>query len=783
MQINNKAQISNEEENAFSQLFHKYFPYWPLFLSLLVVTVVVAKLYIHWAIPYYDVTAQVMVKDQKNGVDDQNLMEQLDLFGSKKFVENEIEIIHSRMLMRLVVKDLSLYAPIMYQGRIANIPAYVLSPVIIQVANPDSIEEQKSVLFSFDSAHQRVLMGKESFAVGQWFTMGHYTRVRFVANPNYQAPSVQKPLSFSLITVKAMAEGILKGLKTGQSSKMSSVINLTLRDAVPKRGEDILNDLIRVYQTASITDKNTLAANTLKFIDGRLVHVTQELNAVERGIQDYKTTNGIVDVSAQGQLYLDNVEANDQKQSEINVQLAVMDQVEQFVRSNDTKSDVSPSAFGVSDIVLAGLLQQLYSLQVQYDGLKKTTGENNPMLLTLKAQIDKMKPGILQSVQAQRQNLEASKAALSHTGDAYSSVLKTLPEKERGLIAISRDQTVKNSIYAFLLQKREETALSLYSQVSDTRLVDDAEATVLPVSPQHLMVYAIAIILAFAVGAGFIALREVLNPNIVFRKEIEQYTDVPIIGEIMYQGSGSPLITLEDTRSIIAEQFRILRTTLAYIGINNRKKRVLVTSSISGEGKSFVTANLGLALAMAGKKVILLESDLRKPKLSAMFGVTRESGLTNLLVGDREPDEIIRSTSAHQNLFLIPSGPIPPNPSELIMNGRFTELLDYLQGHFDFIIIDSAPVGPVTDSYIISSMVDATLYIVRHGVTPKTFIKKLENNNRIHPLKNLAIIFNGVKTRGFGNYGYGYGYGNGYGYGYAENGKTGSKKKKNEQHV
>lgn len=778
MRITDKMGIEEIEENIFSKILFNYLPYWPLFLGLLICFGTGAWFYLRYTNPSYEISASILVKDEKKGVDDANLMEQLDLFGSKKFVENEIEVIQSRMLMREVVKNLSLYAPLTYEGRIKLTPAYVYSPVIIQVRNPDSLIEQKKVYFRFDSANQQVVVGERAFKLNKWYKTDSLGEFTFVLNPNFRLPPVERPLYFSLINVKEITDKILKKLKVTQATKLSSVINLKYKDPIPKRGEDILNGLISMYNNAAISDKNVLAANTLKFIRERLSLVTKELDSVELGIQNYKTKEGIIDISAQGQLYLDNVGVNDQNLSQINVQLAVMDQVENYVQSKDAQTGIVPSTFGVDDPILAQMLGKFYDLEVQYEGLRKTTAENNPLLVSIRNEIQKIRPNILENIHNLRKNMEASKGNLSQTSKQYATILEKLPQKERGLVEISRQQAIKNNIYSFLLQKREETALSYNSAVADTRIVDDADSTVEPVSPMPVLVYLLAIIASFGFGAGLLAMREIFSRNIIFLNEIEKYTSVPVIGEIMYDGNAKSFVVEEGQKNYISEQFRHLRTSLTYFGINTRKKKILVTSTISGEGKSFLAANLALTLALTNKKVVLIELDLRKPKLSQLFRVRRDVGITNYFTGNKEPDHILKSTSISKNLFLIPSGAIPPNPSELILNGRLEELLAYLETIFDYIIIDSAPMKPVTDSYILVPLCDATLYVVRHGVTPKVQVKMLDENFRVHSLKNVAIVFNGVKNRGVGgvDYGYGYGASNGNGY-FTEDAKSKRKSK------
>jgi len=780
MQVSNKNIFEEEESSLVSQILFKYLPYWPLFLFLLLISGTGAYFYLHYAVPVYETAATILVKDEKKGLDDNsNLMEQLNLFGSKKLVENEIEIIQSRTLMREVVKNLDLYAPITQEGRINSWPAYLISPVIVQVRQPDSLIEQKKIYFTYDDATKEVSIPGGKYPLGQWIK-NYYGEIRFIANPNYVVPDKPRRLFFSLRSVRAVTDELLNNLKAYQATKLSSVIDLKIWDAVPKRGEDILNGLIKEYNKAGVNDKNALAVNTLRFINERLGIVASELDSVEHGIQKYKTQEGIVDISAQGQLYLNNVGANDQKLSELNVQLAVLDQVEKYVQSRTNEASIVPSTFGVDDPVLEDLLQKLYDLEVKYEGLSKTTAENNPLLVSLRREIDKIKPNILENVQNLRKNLAAGRGDLLNTSNSYAGILRTLPAKERKLVEISRQQGIKNSIYSFLLQKREETALTFNSTIADTRIIDSAATTVKPVSPKPILIWALAIVAAFGMGVGLIAIREGLNQRIVFRSEIEKYTSVPVVGEIMYhQAEDHHLVVAPGQRTVIAEQFRQLRTSMAYIGINSRKKKILITSTISGEGKSFIASNLAVSLALTDKKVILLELDLRKPRISQLFNVSREVGITNYFIGNKDADHIIKRTEVSNNLFIIPSGAIPPNPSELILNGKLDELLQYLDTIFDYILIDTAPVGPVTDAYILSPLCDATLYVVRHKVTPKGYIKMLDENIKIRGLKNLAIVFNGVKTRGMGgiNYGYGYGYGKEYSYGYGEEKKSRKKDK------
>lgn len=787
-------EFEETDEVSIGDLLYKFLPYWPIFILLLIITLTGAWIYLRYTRPVYQTTAALLIKDDKNAPANANdLMEAFDMFGSKKNVENEVEVLQSKTLMQQVVKNLHLYAPIFTQGRVLNQSAYIFSPIVIEARDPDSIELVRKVPFKFNKRKGTVSIGQTDYPLNQWLNTP-YGILKFLPNSYYQSSIDSKKedandFYFSLNTVKTAANNVLNEVTISPSSKQSTVIDLSIKGQVPKRGEDILNDLLRVYTQAAIMDKNVLAANTLKFVNERLKYVEADLDSVEGSLQYFKAKNKITDISAQGQIYLQTVATNDQKISDINVQLAMLDQVENYVKSKGdiggivptsietNKVSVSgtlvPSTAGLADPVLGDLLQKLSDLQLQYTQTKKIVPENNPAVVALVDGINKIRPQILENINSQRKNLVAGRNDIIGTNNQYNAMLKTVPEKERELLGISRQQAIKNNIYTFLLQKREETALSFASAVADSRIIDPAQSIDTPVSPKRKLIYLGAILVALGLGAASIYTKDIFTRSVQDKEDIEKYTNIPILGEVVYDHTKTSIVIAEGKRSLIAEQFRQLRTSLSYMGIDDVHKKILITSSISGEGKSFIAINLGMSLSLIDKRVVLIELDLRKPKLSEQFDISRHVGLSTYLIGKTHIEEIIKLTST-KNLSLIPSGPIPPNPSELISNGRLGKLLEYLNTHFDYILIDTAPINPVTDAFILSPMCDVSLYVVRDSYTPKLFLKKLAEKLQNKSLKNPAIVFNGIKGKGFSRYGYGYEYGYGYGYGYTEDTKKGS---------
>lgn len=758
MQPLKQKNIARNEGKSITQVISNYLPYWPLFLIFFIVSILGAFIYLRYAVPKFEANATIIIKDEKKGYDDSKLMESLDLINTKKIIENEIEVLQSRSLMNSVVKKLHLYAPVYQEGKIKSISAYQFSPIFIEALNPDSLIEVKRVDFNINTQKGAVVLNNtSSYPLNQWVNT-EYGTLKFLHNDKYMRGNNVKPLYFSLVLPQNITPGILASLKVLASSKLSSVIDLSYRDEVPKRAEDILNELIVSYGNAALADKNNVAKNTLSFIEDRLSVVKNDLDSIEGKLQQYKTGRGAVDISRQGQLYLENVNANDKRLSDINMQVNVMDQLEKSALS--ATGSILPTTLGVNDPALTQQMNSLSSLQMQYDKLKSTVAENNPVLTQITAQINQIKPTILSNIQNQRKSLEKNRNELYSTGGSFTNALSSIPLKERQLVEISRDQNIKNGIYSFLLQKREESELSYASTLSDSKVVNYALASPTPVSPNKLMVYLAALAFAFAFPIALVTAKEIFSPKILYRNEIEPLTNIPIVGEISFNKTQEELVVQPGKRTVIAEEFRKIRASLLSLGINSSHKKLLITSSISGEGKSFIAANLATSISLTGKKVVLVDMDLHNPGLGNFFGIKDQEGISDYLIGEKNLEEIIYNISGNPNLFYISSGNLQQDSSELLENGKIQGLIEQLDNDFDMVIIDIAPVVLITDAYLLSSFCDATLYVIRHKFTPKILVQRIDENLEINPLKNPGIIFNGVKTRGFfkNNYGYGYNY-------------------------
>jgi capsular exopolysaccharide family len=744
----------------FYQLWLRYVVYWPYFLILMLLSIGAAWLYLRLATPFYEATARILIKDETKGAEDAKGIEFLNMANTAKLIENESEVLSSKTLILGVVKDLHLYAEIFTEGQFRDKPAYTSCPVRIEAKHPDQLSYSEKIFFTVDKSLEKVTMFGVSYPLNTWIhVLGD--SLRFMPNPRYDGSLLTK-YYYTLVPPSDLGWAIKGHLEVVSISKSSTILELVLKDAVPERAEDVLNGLMAAYNKATVHNKNTLAANTLYFVEERLRHVSNELDSVESRIQAYKENTGAIDISTEGGLFLKNVSDNDQKISEINMQLAVLEQIEGYVLTKNNKAGIVPSTLGIDDPILSNLLNLLYNAELEYEKLKNTEGPNSVSLVAINSQIAKIRPSIIENIRSHRKTLEARKANLQSTNNSYSSAIRTIPQREKQLVDINRQRNIISGIYTFLLEKREDLSLSHAASIPGATIVDQAESLGYPVKPKTKIVYLLAIALPVLLGMGSITLKESLNSKILFRHEIEDMTAYPVIGEIIHNKTVAPIVTGINERSFIAEQFRQLRVSLTLNKNKGNFKRILVTSTITGEGKSFIALNLALTFALTGKSVALLELDINNPNISNKLNIDGSPGIADYLQGQCGLQEIIKPYAELGNLSVIPAGKYPEKHfTELLENERKQELINHVSNHFDYVIIDTAPVSSITDAYILSAYCDITLYIVRHKYTPKVFVQRLDQNDQ---LINIAVVFNDIRARGFGKYHFGYGYGYGYVY-------------------
>lgn len=761
----NLSQEEEEQSVNVREILTKYLYHWPLFVIGVVLCLSIGFIYLRYASPIYVVNTSILIKDDKKGpsAGAADLLNQLDMFGSTKVVDNEIEILKSKTLMRQVVDRLNLMITYKSEGRVVDSDIYNRKPVTIDVIQMDTTLYGKSLTLTFPSATTYQLYDEESGKTVKG-EIGKLLRNQFgIYRVNITGNHKKfRDLSISINDPQEVTDKYLSKLTVALASKQSTVLTLSLETSVPQKGKDILNALVQVYNEAELTDKNRTTQSTIQFINERLKLISGELTEVEKDVEGFKSSRGLTDISNDANLFLDNVKANDAKLSEVNLQISVIKDVQRYVNSNSAQEKL-PSTLGINDPVLLSQINQLSELQLQRDRLLATTTEDNPLVQPITKQIETTRAGIRANIENISRSLNNTKNSLEGNNSQFQGSIKKIPGQERQLISIKRQQTIKETLYLYLLQKKEEAALSYASAVVDSRIVDAAYSSKTPIKPRKPLILLGALILGIVIPVGIIYIRELLNDRIQGLSDITGLTSTPVLGEIFYNENSGAIVVDAKSRTAIAEQFRSIRTNMQFLHGRSDPglgKVTLLTSSMSGEGKSFVTNNLAAAMAISGKKTVLLELDLRKPKISRYLSLTNKRGLSNYLIGKAEISEIIQQSNVHPNFYVIGSGPIPPNPSELLIDNEIDDLLKYLRQNFDEIFIDTPPIGLVTDAQVLARLADTSLYLVRQGVTYKDQIKKLEVLYNSKKFPKLNVLLNGVKLDGK------YGYGKGYGYGY-----------------
>jgi tyrosine-protein kinase Etk/Wzc len=766
-------------DKILQQLAIKYLPYWPFFLFLLIISLSLAFVYLQLATPIFESSASILIKDEKKGQEDSKMEELLNLFDTHKVVENELEILRSNEVLNEVVMQMRLYAPVYtesgWRGLLTR-SAYNSSPVIVEASDPRAIKAVNKVYFTFPADISRVEIEGSVYPLSQWVTSPWGT-IRFIKNLSFKlktstdkdsvdTPSGEVKYYFSLIKLTNETDILGENLVTTQASKQSSVINIKIKDPVPERGEAIITSIVNAYNLNAIRKKSEVATNTLNFIEDRLKSVKFQLDSVEGSIQKYRNRTGIVDISEQSRLYLQSMATNDQQKNKMKIQMDILGDVQNYLETKNDAGSIVPSTFEISDPTLTQLLEKLHNSQSEYARLRKTTAENNPILSSIQNEIEKTRADVLEAIKSQKANLLSSSASVNQISNRDSAMANAIPQKERELVEVSRQRNTTADIYAFLLQKREEAAsYSVSSILPDSYIVDKATSTASPISPKKSLILILGIILPLFLGASLISLKSALNNKILYRTDIEALTNYPVIGEIIQGKFENGLVTASKERSFIIEQFRLLRSaTKNLIQPPQELKRLVVTSSVEGEGKSFVATNLANIITRSNKKVVLLEMDLHQPSICEMLGLQRGPGITDYLMGKVTKEEILLQTPFNPDLYFVQAGKLEEDASELLLNGKIEVLLDYLNSKADMLVIDMPPINPITDLYVIAPLCDYTLYIVRHGKVRKNNIQMLNENMKSHNIKRVAIIFNGIKKRGIGQYSYGYGYGYGYDY-------------------
>ncbi len=777
---NNTPQSNNvfEATSGFSfnlrDQIAKYLKYWYWFVISVLIFGTLAFLKVRYTIPQYNVSSTIMISSDDNvrapelsAFKDLGLLEE----GENKR-ENEIQILKSRTLFTNVVNNLKLNVRYFTEGRILEVENYPRSLVEINFLSDDSIVHKKSKVFNvrIDSKTSFSFVNKK----GEKLSNHSFGKTinsdvgDIVITPSVEKieNNIGKIIKIQITPVRLVAEGYRNRVVVS-SLKGSSIVRLSLNDPVVNKAMDIVNNLVEEYSKATIENKKRASARTAEFINDRLALISGDLTEVDDEAAGYLSKYGLTtDIGAQAQQFSNLDTKNVQETAGLNTQLNLIASMKRFVLSQEGKHDLVPANLGFSDATISSTVSRYNLLILQRQRLLKTSSEQNPVVVNIDQQIDGLRQVLLGSLNSLKNSINIRLKSLRTQDQYFSGKLYSAPIREKDLRVIEREQTIKEQLYLYLLQKREEAEIASHITLSNTRVIDRASTlSSFPVSPNKKMIYAGAVFFGLILPFMIIYISQLLNVKISSREEIEKMLSMPIIGSIpKVKKSKKRIMISQNDRSGIAEAFRILRTNLDFLMASSNKTKgrvVFVTSTISGEGKTLVSSNLAKTLAISGKKVAYLGTDLRDPKFHKFLDLPNgkdSKGLTNYIMNsDLKPEDIIYKDKEEASFDIIPSGAIPPNPAELLMHDRVSDIFEYLEKVYDYIIVDTAPVSLVTDTLLLAKFGDLSIYIVRENYSDKRVLQVPENLYQEKRLPNIAVLLNAADTKTGYNYGYGYG--------------------------
>lgn len=752
----------------------KYLIYWKWFLLSIIISLGIAFLFLRYSTPLYNATSSILIKDnQKSGISAElAAFEDLGIIGgnSANNTDNEIEILKSRKIIGNVVDTLNLGVSYFVSGRVVENEVYKWSsPVKFNFLKKNLLfSEQDTVLnlkildkFNF---HFLDLKGEtiSSHVFGD--TINNDLGI-FKVDFNFDNQKVE---NLNVIVKFTAKYKLINSYKSNviilPVNKNSSVVTLSLQDPVREKAEDFLNELVRQYNIDAVNDKSQISKKTKNFIDDRLKKVKSDLFIIDEKVKKFKKDKNFTGLPAEAQLAFESLKENIQRINITKTNLKLANWIEELLTQKSNKDQVLPASLGFEDNVLSTAIIEYNRLIILKDKTELTAGPKNPYLKQIKSQILTSKSNLLNSLSNVTKSLEIQLKDLNNEAEKVLSVVKSIPGNERGFIDIAREQEIIGSLYQYLLKKKEETDISLAITVPNAKIIDSAYGSNSPVSPRRKILYLVAILLGLLIPFAIIYLINLLDTKIHNKRDIESQLTIPFLGDVPKSESKEKVIIGDNIRSSSAEAFRLIRTNLDFMLASNKgkSKSIFVTSTTSGEGKSFISINVAATLALSGKKILLMGMDLRAPKVTEYLGIPNRKGVTNYITDETLTIDDIKFTIPQvKGLDIISSGVVPPNPAELLLTKRVDDLFDIVKNEYDIVIVDTAPINLVTDTLLIAKYSDMVMYVVRANYLDKRLLavpQELYDDKR---LPNMAIVLNDTDPKR--SYGYGYG---GYGYGY-----------------
>ena len=776
------SNFSNPEAFNLREILLKYLRRWYWFFISIVMCFGIAYYYLKSTNTQYQVQTTILLRKDasKSGLLDMSALEGLGVSSSSKEVEDEIQVLTSKSIMRNVIESLGIETEyfvkvgLKFEEMYPQIPLKLIVPYTFY----DSIENQIELdVKRTDRGYEIVLLSgaiSKSYLVND-LNIPLVTPVGVLKIQ--QNTLIQKDLQYKIISypLRNITERFCSSVKVGAVNKKSNAITISVLSANSKKAEVVLNKLTELYNQDAIIDKNMIASNTADFIEDRLKLISTELLDVELNVESYKKANSITDITSEADIFLKSSSEYDRKLADIETQLNLIGYIETYVKDNLNRYNLVPANLGIEDNSLLSLMKEYNEALLERMKLKRTTNDENPVMIQMEQQLKQTRSSIIVSIGSLKEGLRIAKRDALGKNSQFASKIKAVPTQERQFLEIKRQQEIKSNLYLFLLQKREENALSLASTIPSAKTVDYAYTSIIPVSPKRMIIMLLALMLGVMFPIVIIYLRDLLNNKILDKKEFKKLIRVPFLGSICFSKELDPIVVREGKTTPIVEMFRMVRTNLQFMLTAKEPPVILITSSISGEGKTFTAINLAMSFALMKKKVILLGLDIRNPMLGDYLKVSEVNGIT-MYLSDRSFNlkDIIIPTNIHPFLSVIPAGPIPPNPSELLMNNRLDDMIMELKKEYDYIVIDSAPLGVVSDTFLLNRLTDNSIYVSRQEYTPRemcTFINDIYDSKKLH---NMSVVLNGTDE----SLSYGYGSGNRYAYSHTSKGAENVKRNK-----
>lgn len=793
--LNTDTFNSEKEESVnLQELALKYLAYWPWFVVSVLVCLAVGFLYLKMATPVYNVTAAIMIKDDKKGggmASEMAAFQELDLFASNTNFDNEIEVLKSKSLVKQVVLEMNTYCRYTTRDGWRDRDLYTDSPVIVEMTaeENDALKGTIELDLTLQADSSLHIKGMYEDVEGNEHDFNETLKKLpgFITTPGGRLSFAYRPGAAALqnnelkVVIKpamTVAKYCLENLSIEPTSKTTSVANISFKGTSRRRGEDFLNKLVEMYNRDTNYDKNVVGTKTEQFINDRIAIISGELGSTEQELESYKRGAGLTDLKQDAEVYLKENSEYEQKRIENATQINLVNYLQEYVQSPANHDAVIPANVGLQDVSLAALINNYNEQVLERDRLLRTSSPNNPVIQNLNTGIKALYSNILTSIASVRKGLLITKQDIDRQAGKFNTRITNAPEQERILTNISRQQEIKSGLYLMLLQKREENSITMAATADNAKIIDAPLADNEPVSPKSKMILLAAFAISLIIPIGIIYLLDLLQYKIGNRKDVEKLTTIPVLGEVPLNTDTDgtrTIVVKENDNNLMAETFRSLRTNLQFMLGNQDGKVIIFTSTSPGEGKTFISSNMAVSLALLGKKVVLVGLDIRKPRLAEHFGFSAKAeGITKFLArGTNDIHSLLQPSGVTDNLKVLPAGMVPPNPAELLAGIRLEEAIEKLKESFDYVLIDSAPVGLVTDTLIAGRVADLSVYVCRSEVTHKSDFELVNELKREQKLPHMALTINAVnlesKRYGYGSGYGGYGrYGKKYGYGYGE---------------